>query len=145
MLFDLSERLNISKSKEFSNPESNNLESPPFVNSTIQNYNVPKWVCGMLAITFWYFSYLSAPLLKYPAAKTNISFVIIVPLNFKRLGNNCSVLSGSRAEWLWYSRAPLTFPAGATQIFLVGFHDSEFRWINAASVLGTIMLILFSL
>lgn len=64
-------------------------------------------------------------------------------LNFKRFGNNCSVLSGSRWGWLWYSRAPLTSPTGCHANFLSSF--SQFRWINAAFALGMIMLILFSL
>lgn len=35
--------------------------------------------------------------------------------------NNCLVFSGSHPR-LWYSRVLLTFPAGATQIFLVVSH-----------------------
>lgn len=117
--------------KELNNPESNILKSSQFVHSTIQNYwyyKMTRYACNYFLIFVIYFS----ATVKIFRGQDKYLFCHNGSLNFKRLGNNCSVLNGSRSGWLWYSRAPLTSPVGATQIFLIISHDSEFRWINAA-------------
>lgn len=84
-------------------------------------------VRGTFTITSWYFSYLSyfpALLLKYPAAKTNISFVVMVPWTSNEIIARFSAVlaqadydSRLTPEHLWH------LPRGATQIFLVVSHN----------------------